>query len=222
MMNYKLISFDKISSTQTYSRELVAAGKSADRTIILADAQTAGRGRYRRKWISHHGNLYASFIYKTETRNPKLSYSVAIAVAETLISIGIFPQIKWPNDILVDNKKISGILIEYAKDFTIVGIGINIKNNPKIKSYLTSKVADFVPMISRDELLAILINNIDEWIARDFSIVQKRWTQLAANINEVITYRGKPSVLCGLNDNGALVLRRGSEYIMAYGDEISV
>ena len=222
MASYKLLSFDKIPSTQTHAQGLVASGNAVDRMIVLAEAQSAGRGRYRRAWVSHHGNLYASFIYKAGRRDPRLSYAVAVAVAETLIAFDMAPQIKWPNDILIDGKKISGILIEYAKDFVIVGIGINIKTNPTIRSYQTTKIADYAPKVTRDALLAMLMNKMDLWLPHNFSAVRKRWTELAANLNETIVYHGRDAVLCGLGDDGALVLRRGKEYIMAYGDEISI
>ena len=131
LAGYKLISFDKIPSTQTYALNLVACGDARDRTVIMAAAQSAGRGRYQRTWVSHHGNLYASFIYLCEERDPRLSYVVAVAVAETLISFGIHPKIKWPNDIYWKEKKICGMLIEndlvskYINQ-SIAGIGINI------------------------------------------------------------------------------------------------
>jgi BirA family biotin operon repressor/biotin-[acetyl-CoA-carboxylase] ligase len=221
-MNYKLISFDRIPSTQSHAQDLVRAGAAADRTIILADSQSAGRGRYRRTWVSRRGNLYASFIYKSMRRDPRLSYAVAVAVAETFVSFGLAPSIKWPNDILIGGRKISGILIEYAKDFVIVGIGANIKTSPRLEAYRTAKVADYAPDVSRDELLASLARQMDFWMSREFSDVKNRWTGLAANLNKTITYRGRDAVMCGLNDEGALVLRRGREYIMAYGDEINV
>lgn len=220
--NYKLHSFDKIPSTQTYAHELIASGRAADKTIILADAQSAGRGRYRRQWVSHHGNLYVSFIYKMTERDPRLSYAVAVAVAETLIAFGGRPEIKWPNDTLIEGKKISGILIEYAKNFVIIGIGINIKTNPTVRDYKTTKVEDFAPNATRDEILAELTLRLDKWRGKDFLQVRDRWTAWAANLNKTITYRGHPAILCGLNDDGALVLRRGKEYVMAYGDEISI
>ena len=128
---YKLLSFDKITSTQDYAHDLIANGEASNKIIVKALAQSAGRGRYRRNWVSHHGNLYVSFIYKITERNPKLSYAVGIAVAETLLSFKLKPQIKWPNDILIDDKKISGILIEYSQNFVIIGIGIQPSKNTK-------------------------------------------------------------------------------------------
>ena len=218
--NYKLYSFDKIDSTQDFALELVASGRATNRTIILADAQFAGRGRYRRAWVSHHGNLYVSFIFSAPARDPRLSYSIAVAIAETLISFGIHPEIKWPNDIRVDGKKISGTLIEYARDFVIIGIGLNIKTNPTVKDYQTTKTDNFVKGLSRDAVLTALKDKMDLWMARDFASVRARWMELAANLNATIMYRGTPAVLCGINDDGALVLRRGTEYFMIYGDEI--
>jgi BirA family biotin operon repressor/biotin-[acetyl-CoA-carboxylase] ligase len=222
-MSYKLISFDKIQSTQTQAHQIIASGNATDRTIIIADSQTAGRGRYRRTWVSNPGNLYSSFIYKSAGRDPRLSYSVAVAVAETLLSFGIKPSIKWPNDILLNGKKVCGILIEYSKEFVIIGIGINIKTSPSVAAnYKTAKIADYAPGVARDELLGALMRQMDIWTARGFSSVKKRWMELAANLNELIVYRGRDAILCGLNDDGALVLRAGNEYIMAYGDEISI
>ena len=218
---YKLLSFDKIASTQDYAHDLIVHGKATDKTVVKALAQSAGRGRYRRNWVSHHGNLYASFIYKSVERDPKLSYAIAVAVAETLINFGVNPQIKWPNDVLVDGKKISGILIEYSQKFVIIGIGINIKTCPTVSEYKTTKVQKYVKEIDINDVLNVLMKKIDKWRMADFVVVRARWMNLAAALNKIIQYRGKPAELIGLNEDGALVLRDGSRYILTYGDEIS-
>ena len=222
LANYKVISFDKIPSTQTYAYELIASGHGADHVAILADAQSAGRGRYKRTWISHHGNLYVSFIFSCEERDARLSYSVGVAIAETLISFGIVPTIKWPNDILIDDKKVSGTLIEYSGRFVVVGIGINIKTNPTVKAtYKTTKLDNYAN-VSRDELLNKLMRNLDKWRNADFFDVRTRWTELAAGLNRNVKYRGNVMELIGINENGALVLRSGTHYLLVYGDEITM
>ena len=218
---YKLISFDKIPSTQDYAHDLIAHGEATNKTVITALAQSAGRGRYKRTWVSHHGNLYASFIYRVGERDPKLSYAIAVAIAETMINFGINPQIKWPNDILIDGKKISGVLIEYAQNFVIVGIGINIATCPTVKEYKTTKMNDYIKT-SVNEVLSVLMKKIDRWRGADFSIVRERWMELAAGLNKTIIFHGKPAELIGLNEDGALVLRCDSRYILTYGDEISI
>ena len=221
LANYKLISFDKIPSTQDYAHELIARGGASDRTAIWALAQSAGRGRFRRPWVSHHGNLYVSFIFECPERDARLSYAVAVAIAETIASFGIHPTIKWPNDILVEGKKISGCLIEYSGAFVIIGIGINVKSNPTVDKYKTTKMDNYsdVPL---DVLLKRLMRNLDKWRQTDFRYVRTRWLDLAACINCAVKYQGQLSTLVGINENGALVLRRDTRYILVYGDEISV
>ena len=66
------------------AHDLIAQNKVTNKTVIVAQSQSAGRGRYKRKWVSNNGNLYASFIYKISERDPKLSYAIAVAVAETI------------------------------------------------------------------------------------------------------------------------------------------
>ncbi|MFQ6739052.1 MAG: biotin--[acetyl-CoA-carboxylase] ligase [Alphaproteobacteria bacterium] len=221
MANYKLISVGKISSTQSYAHDMIAQGNATHNTVVVADAQSAGRGRFRRTWISHHGNLYASFIYACDERDARLAYSVAIAVAETLISFGLLPRIKWPNDILIESKKIAGILIEYYSRFVVVGIGININNCPMLQKYETTKMSDFVN-VSREDVLAKLMKNMTKWINTDFAAVRARWMDLAIGLNKTIKYQGAPAELIGINENGALVLRRESKYFLVYGDEIVI
>lgn len=222
LANYKVISFDKIPSTQTYAYDMIAAGLGADHIAILADAQSAGRGRYQRKWVSHHGNLYVSFIYACEERDARLAYAVGVAIAETLVSFGVVPTVKWPNDILIDGKKVSGTLIEYSGRFVVVGIGINIKTNPTVNAtYKTTKLDNYVS-VTRDELLNKLMRNLDKWRNTDFAVVRARWMELAAGLNHNVKYHGEPAELIGINENGALVLRRGTRYLLVYGDEITM
>ncbi len=219
MANYKLISFDKIPSTQDYALELISTGRAVDKTAVLAAAQSAGRGRYRRTWVSHHGNLYVSFIFSAPNRDSRLSYAVAVAIAETIASFGMRPRIKWPNDILVDDKKIAGTLIEYSGEFVIVGIGINVNTNPTVDRYQTTKMDNYseIPM---NELLNRLMRNLDKWRRADFRLVRARWTELAACLNKPVKYQGEMAQLIGINENGALVLRRDSRYFLVWGDEI--
>lgn len=221
LANYKLISLEKIPSTQDYAMDLIASGTASDHMAILAAAQSNGRGRYRRKWVSHHGNLYISFIYKCPERDARLSYRVAIAVAETIASFGIHPTIKWPNDIMVDGKKIAGILIEYSGDFVVVGVGINVNSNPTVPAYQTTKMENYseIPMM---ELLRRLLNNMERWYRADFRTVRSRWTDLASALNRPVKYQGAIAELIGINENGALILRRDSRYLLVYGDEVTI
>ena len=200
---------------------MIANGTARDHCVVTALTQSAGRGRYRRKWVSHHGNLYASFIFDSPERDPRLSYAVAVAIAETLIIFGIHPTIKWPNDILISGKKISGVLIEYAGRFVIVGIGINVHTNPTVAEYETTRT-DKYTRADVAEIFSVLTKNLDKWMNAKFDSVRDVWMKLAIGINAPVKYRGEIVELIGINDSGALVVRRGSEYLWIHGDEIMV
>jgi BirA family biotin operon repressor/biotin-[acetyl-CoA-carboxylase] ligase len=219
--DYNLLSFDKIPSTQTMAAQMIAGGGAEDKTIIMAAAQSAGRGRgTNRKWVSHHGNLYASFIYKPGKRSPALSYAFAVAAAETLLSFGVPVQIKWPNDLLADGKKIGGMLLEYCRDFLIVGIGINIKSNPSVELYKTAKTDSYAKGLTPTIVINELIKNFEKWRGAAFQSVRKRWLELSIEIGSKINYRGKSAEYYGLNEEGAMVMRIGQKYELVYGDEI--
>lgn len=220
--NYKLYFFDKIPSTQTYAINMVNAGTAQDHIGIIAKKQTSGHGRFNRKWISKDGNLYVSFIFHLQNRDSRLSYRIAVAIAETMKKIGVCPQIKWPNDILIDKKKIAGILIEYLDNFVIVGIGINILYCPTLQEYATTKLDNYIKNISVTHLLRYLLPEIDKWLKMDFVHVKNKWTSFAVGINKEITFRNEQFNLIGINDDGALVLKKNSEFIHIYGDEIII
>jgi biotin-(acetyl-CoA carboxylase) ligase len=118
-------------------------------------------------------------------------------------------------------------LTEYSKNFVIVGIGINIKSNPAITAaYETTKMNSYKRGVTRDEVLPILMEKLDFWLARlgrgNFASIRTKWMELAAGLNSEIIYKGHPATLCEINLDGALVLRRGSEYMLVFGDEISI
>ena len=124
--------------------------------------------------------------------------------------------------ILIDDKKVSGTLIEYSGRFVVIGIGINIKTNPTVKAnYKTTKLENYTN-VTRDELLNKLMRNLDKWRNADFCDVRTRWTELAVGLNCNVKYRGEIMELIGINENGALVLRNGTRYVLVYGDEITM
>lgn len=218
---YKVISFDKIPSTQIYALDCVASGNASDKMAIVAMAQSAGRGRYRRRWVSHHGNLYVSFIFKCDRPDPRLAYVVAVSIVDTLKSYGVNSQIKWPNDILINDAKVSGTLIEYSGSFVIVGIGINVKTNPTVSEYKTTKLINYNADITITELLGRLMHNLDVWRHSNFSDVRRHWLNNAV-LNKNVCYHGLCTKIAGISENGALILNDGDKNVPAWGDEITI
>ena len=220
-MEYKLILFDKIKSTQDYAIKLCNENKTElDKTIIVAKSQSSGHGRYNRHWTSPTGNLYASFIYKIDKKDPKISYYIAVAIVFSLKKLNIESKIKWPNDILIENKKVSGVLIQYIDNFLIIGIGINIKSSPKLIKYETTYLNKYLDKkTDLKEVLNLLIKNIDNVLSKNFDYIYEKWMEFAIKDKE-ISYKDKIYKLLGIDKDGKLILKDEINTIKITSDEI--
>ncbi len=222
---YRLRRFDQLDSTNDEAKRQAAEG-APNGTIILARRQTAGRGRRGRSWESPEGNLYASLLLRPDCeaqQAAQLSFVAALAVADTLG--GILPsekrvELKWPNDVLVGGRKISGILLESAPgggrlDWVIIGCGINIMTHPELaRGRATSLMAEGASPLTPESLLANLVlalhGGIGRWQANGFAPVREAWLASAHGIGRPIEVRLPDETLHGtfaaLDENGALML----------------
>lgn len=223
-MKITLLTFDSIDSTNTEA--LKQARLAANEGLcIVASEQTAGRGRHGRAWISPpDAGLYFSVVLRPKIATKFLSLitlMTGVAVHDTLVEVGIKPDIKWVNDILVNERKISGILAETAETSkglaVVVGVGINIRSSNfpvEIASLATSIEAETNTLVSRDELAERLtkylsyfydvLNGgegpkqiVEEWKRRS-SYFSGKHVRVSTD-NETIT-----GVTDGLESNGAL------------------
>ena len=149
-MNIKIVKLSSVDSTNNKAIRLIKSGKTKT-TIIVSDKQTKGRGQYGKKWTSLKGNLFMSIFYqisvKKTTKN--LINNNCKIIKQTLSKfIKKKINIKFPNDLLIENKKICGILQETLffnkKKYLIIGIGVNLIKSPKINNYPTSHLSDFM------------------------------------------------------------------------------
>ena len=115
----------------------------------------------------------------------------------------------------------SGTLTEYSGNYVVIGIGINIKSNPTVQNYKTTKLENYVK-VEKSDVLKKLMNNLDKWRKKDFIDVRLRWLDLAIGLNDKVKFRGEIVDLIGINENGALILRKNTNYFLTYGDEISL
>ncbi len=165
---FRIFRFRTIDSTSEYARTNSDALDDWD--LILAEEQTKGRGRHGRKWFSPpEDNIYISLILKTlapRERLKNLSQVASISIADTISELGLRPAIKWPNDILLSNKKISGILCEtfsspQKKDCAVLGIGMNVNMSESSLSALeipaTSLSIALGKPIDKNSVLKLLI-----------------------------------------------------------------
>ena len=172
------------ASTNMLAKSLASDGLQ-EGSVVVADAQTGGRGRMGRTWVSPSGvNLYFSLILRPgvpSIRVPQLTLLVAAAIHQALNSVvpGIAPLVKWPNDILINGRKVCGVLCEMQSEpdftnFVVVGIGINVNQSeipPELQDRATSLFLETGRLVSRPELLASFLNYFeplyDAWLLEE-------------------------------------------------------
>jgi BirA family biotin operon repressor/biotin-[acetyl-CoA-carboxylase] ligase len=150
-MKFKIFKFKKVKSTNNTAIRIIK-NTNTNYGMIISENQNNGRGQYGKKWISYKGNLFISFFYKLEylTVSLKQITKVNCLLVKKLLSIYYKKKIvfKKPNDLLINKKKICGILQEKIsklnKRYLIVGIGINLIKNPKLKDYPTTNLSELL------------------------------------------------------------------------------
>jgi BirA family biotin operon repressor/biotin-[acetyl-CoA-carboxylase] ligase len=219
MIAYKIIAFDEIDSTNDEAKRRIQQGLGENGLVLIASRQTAGRGRQGREWLSPAGNLYASILLKhtgQPSYNSQTAFVVALAVADTIDACcgRAVAQLKWPNDVLVDDRKISGILIEAEGDWLIVGIGLNVKFAPEATNYKTTCLAalggDVTTDAVRDALLHNLARHWAAYYANGFADIRNAWLARAWRINQPIIVQDNNcetrGIFTGLDENGFCLL----------------
>lgn len=160
--------FETIDSTNDFAKKNLSTFSRRDLTIISADEQTKGRGRYGRSWFSPKGeNLYSSFCFfvdKDQQDSSLFTHISAISLSAMLKKYGICNQIKWPNDILVNQKKLAGILCETElfppQTGIIVGIGLNINMNENNIALIDQPTTSLKIETSKSWDISLILNDI--------------------------------------------------------------
>jgi BirA family biotin operon repressor/biotin-[acetyl-CoA-carboxylase] ligase len=175
------IHFPTIHSTNSYAREHVKEFAKDSLVVISADEQLLGRGRYGRYWISPAGqNLLASFVFFIEEgqKDPlSLTHVLAISAIRVLKENGVIARIKWPNDILVNDKKVAGILCEtvYEPNYfaVIVGIGLNVNMLAQDLASVGQPATSLFVETQKTHDVRGLLNRLKECFAEDLALFLK-------------------------------------------------
>ena len=207
-MKWEIKQFNSLVSTNLTARDC------APGTVVMAATQTGGRGRYGRVWQSPIGNLYVSFVFESDPkRDQYLSFITGLAVAESLPEFNV--RLKWPNDVLLDGKKIAGILLETAGDKIIVGIGVNLVSHPdKNMLYPCDDLqGKLIPMQLVRRLMIQYEALFSIFEQKGFKKIRARWLDLAVGVGETISVhlptQELVGVFKGISDEGALCLKVG-------------
>lgn len=236
--------FAELDSTNVYAREL-AEGGAAEGEIVIAEGQTLGKGRMKRKWVSPpYLNLYLSVILRPglpAVHAPQITLMSAVALAETVQSfIGFPPDIKWPNDIMVRGKKLGGILTESSCEgdrirFMVLGIGVNL-NFPRelmpetIRDSATSIMMVIRRPVDRTAFTRRLIQGLDRCYGdledRGFSSMARRWESFfrlrGKRVRVDMMDQKISGKALGIDSDGALILEddQGAVRKIVAGDVI--
>lgn len=235
-----IIHLEEIDSTNAYVKSHIS--ELEDMTVVYTPHQTNGRGRLERKWVDTGSeNIYMTFCLKPfETFNPiyaNISQYLSLVLCKTLENYGIDAKIKWPNDVLVDGKKIAGILSESTMKGQVftglaLGIGINL-NTPqevidKIDQPATSLNLLLNKKIDREKFLHDLLDKFclgyNDFIKEGFLLIREDYLKRAGFINKTVTVRVLETEIQGIAQDitvlGELKLldKENKEHILYIGD----
>lgn len=197
--------------------------------VVVADAQSAGRGRLDRTWTSPAGNLYASTVIDVRVPArllPACSLAVAVALAETLEQFGAAPKLKWPNDVVIGRAKLAGILLEHQDRGLIVGTGINVLTAPPGERRATT-LATLGIRTTPVAVLEAFLPRLRVWLGSmeraGFAPIRAAWLARAAGLGAALRVTLADRILegrhGGIDDVGALVVETaGGPVAVAVGD----
>ena len=226
--------FPEISSTMDAARELAKRG-AGEGTIVIAEAQTRGRGRLSREWLSPEGGIYFTLILRpgiSPAYAPRINLMASIAVAATIRKLfGLKAELKWPNDVLIEGRKVCGILAEIDAEMDVVNfvnVGIGINTNTSISQFektVTSLKGALGREISRKEFLSALLMEIERLqpLLMNADLLQE-WKKLSVTLNKDVRIAAPGEVIVGraidIDTTGALVVkeRNGSLKKAVAGD----
>jgi BirA family biotin operon repressor/biotin-[acetyl-CoA-carboxylase] ligase len=223
--------YDEVTSTNITAVELAQKG-AREGTVVIADAQKGGKGRLGRSWVSPGSdNLYTSIILRPNlapAKAPSLTLVAAVAVAEAIqATVSQKPTVKWPNDILIEKMKVSGILMEMSADMdrvnhVVCGIGVNINSAPKLEQVrglkATSLRAASGVEIDRAAFAQVLYSSVEKWykviLKEGFEPAIEAWRGYFVAEGKSVTIdaidRSVSGICMGIDNTGALLVREGS------------
>ncbi len=223
---------DTIGSTNDRAIDYLREG-GASRHFVVAASQTGGRGRLGRQWVSKPGNLYASLALidpAPQAHAFQLGFVAALAIHDALFSLGLKRDrlsLKWPNDVLVDGRKISGILVEgtmlsEGRCGVVIGCGINVAHHPSETLYPVTDLAHAGIPVPVAVVFAAFAGAFDEALAlyeagSGFSSIRKVWLEAAHGLGGPIVVRDRKEerhgVFKGLDPEGRLLLEQGENIV---------
>jgi BirA family biotin operon repressor/biotin-[acetyl-CoA-carboxylase] ligase len=220
---------DFVESTNDIAVERAREGVE-EGYVVLADEQTGGRGRRERVWESPSGGIWTSIVLRPDfaPRDASLvTLAASVAVARGVEETGVEPTIKWPNDVLIDGKKLCGILVEMEADaerisHAVVGIGLNANAKPRVPDASPTSLSEHVGKVDRAVLTANLLAELEEAYESGDGILDE-WRERSSTLGREVRVETPNETVEGvaerIDDTGALVVSTGEgERVVTAGD----
>ena len=217
--------FETLDSTMDDAKRL-AEGGAAEGTVVLAEEQTAGRGRFDRSWMSVPGeDLLFSVVFRPGVvQAPYINMAAALSVCSTVgHATGLDTAIKWPNDVKLAGRKVSGILVESMVsrsniEYTVLGVGLNVNSNPaavpEIAATATSMYRESGRTFDRTEILIEVLRELDRryGLIREGRSMREEWSSRLETLGRSVVVRWQDSTeegtATGVDEMGNLILRK--------------
>jgi len=231
--------FKVINSTNLYAKQLIHKG-AQEGTVVIADIQLSGRGRKDRTWSSPFGGLWFSIIlypHLPPERGMLVTMTASVGIAQAIKEItGLNPNIKWPNDILLNKKKVCGVLTEIDAEmdrinYSIIGIGINVNNEIEdgLKDIAISLKSIVGTQISRVKFLKSLLKHLDEnyvkLVLKDYIDIRELWFSFADIIGKKIQVNDEKEDISGVvidvDESGCLILNTDTDQVRIVSGDIT-
>ena len=227
-ISFELVRMDSVSSTNEELKMRAINQNASEGLAIASTVQTSGKGRHGRFWESEAGNMYCSVLFKPDcglVRASQLGFLAALASSQAIASYTGDVQklkLKWPNDVLLNNKKVGGILLEAnnnkstSVDWVVVGCGVNLKQHPKQTQFpATSIMKELGIVVEVKEFIDCYLNKLMEWyktwLSQGFSPVRLAWLAMAFNLNKELLVKFGDQNIVGsfqdLDEDGALIIK---------------
>ncbi len=200
-MNMRIYRYNEVDSTQKVAKSILKKRKK--NFVVVAEYQTEGRGRLEREWLSPPGGLYMSVVVK---KDDMAFMRAGVAVASALKKVGIDAKLKWPNDVIVNNKKIAGILVENEGDVSIIGIGINVDIAP-IKEATCIECEGI--KISRDKLVKMIIKGLKN--KKFYEDYKKLCSTIGKDVKLILLNGEVEGKVIDIDEYGRILIDTGNE-----------
>ncbi|MBQ6138931.1 MAG: biotin--[Methanobrevibacter sp.] len=225
----EILCFRKVFSTNSIAKFL-ANHDAEEGTVLISEIQTKARGRLGKKWEAPEGGIWMSLILRPQVppaRIGLITLATGVAIAKSIRSLGVDARIKWPNDVLIHGKKISGVLTEVNATFNEIDwivVGIGIDSNLKLEDFsedirigTTTLTEELPTKVDENELIAIFLNEFEKvyQLYKDGEIeeILKDWRDLSDTIGKYVNITqtgGKitQGYVVGINNEGSLIIER--------------